>query len=137
MFIDLVGDHQEIVLDGQRRQRLQLSALQHRAGGVVRAVEQQRTGGGRDRAGQRVEIEREPVSVGHQWHTPPGRAGQRHRGGVGVVVGLDEQHLITRAHQGQQCGADGFGGADGDEYLGVRIVYQPVVGCLVFDDGIA
>ena len=76
--------------------------------------------------GQRVEIQREPVPVGYQRDASPGGAGKRDRGGVGVVVGLDEQHLIALPDQGEQGSADRFGGTDGDQHLGIRIVHQAV-----------
>ena len=48
VLVDLVGDHEQVVLDGQRRDGGELVAGEHRAGRVVRAVEQDEAGAGRD-----------------------------------------------------------------------------------------
>ena len=54
--------------------------------------------------------------------------------GVGVVVGLERDHLVARLDQGQQGGGDGLGGPGGDQDLGVRVVVQAVEALLVLGD---
>jgi hypothetical protein len=48
VLVDLVGDHEQVVLDGQGGDGGQFVAGEHRAGGVVRAVEQDEAGAGGD-----------------------------------------------------------------------------------------
>ena len=44
VLVGLVGDHEEVVVDGDPRDRLGLRAGEHHAGGVVRAVEHEQPG---------------------------------------------------------------------------------------------
>ena len=94
------------------------------AGRVVRAVEQQQPGLVADQA-------LEPVQVGpevgrRERERDPDRARHRDVGHVGVVVGLERDHLVARLEQGEQGGRDRLGRPRGDQHLGVRVVAEVV-----------
>ena len=65
MLVDLVGDHQQVVRAPRaRRSRASSVVGGDHAGRVVRRVEDQRPGPGRDRAAQRVDVDGEAAAVG-------------------------------------------------------------------------
>ena len=77
---------------------------------------------GGDGLAQRVHVDREPASVGDQWHGHAVTACHRDDGGVGVVERFDQQHLGARLDQADHGRRDGLGGAHGDQHLGVGVV---------------
>jgi len=132
VLVHLVADRDQVVRHTKLGDGRQLLAGEHGPGRVVRRVQQDRPGAWSDRRPQCVEIEREPAGggLGDQRNRPPGGAGEGDGRGVGVVVGLEEDHLVARLDQRQQGGGDGLGGADGDQDLGVRVEGGAVAGAL-------
>ena len=124
VLIHLVADQQHL---GRCQQRFQLSHVlsgPHLAAGVVRAVDQDRTGARRDRSGDGVEVR--PEAARHQRHAHHLSAGQLDVGHVAVVAGFEHDHLVARVHDRQDGGQDGLGRAGGDGDLGVRVAAEAV-----------
>lgn len=65
--------------------------------------------------------------VGAQGDRDATAAGQRDAGRVRVVVRLQRDDLVARLQQRQQRGGDGFGGAGGDQDLGVGVAGEAEV----------
>ena len=61
--VDLVGQHDQVVRHGDRGDALDVGARQHRAGGVLRAVEDEQARARRDERAQLVEVQAE-VALG-------------------------------------------------------------------------
>ena len=76
----------------------------------------------RDRGAQL--LERERVVGRAQGDDAPLRARERDARGVRVVVRLERHRLVARLEQREQGRRDRFGGAGGDEDLGVRVVLE-------------
>ncbi len=133
VFVDLVGDHHEVVLEREVGHRPQLGAGEHGAGRVVGAVEQHEPGPGGDRGPQRLDVEAEVRRP--QRDRPSYPAGHLEHRDVGVVVGLQHDHLVARLDQPEQGGRHGLGAAGGDHDLAVRVDLDPVVTSLVLGDG--
>lgn len=129
VLVDLVGDDQEIVLAGEAGDLGELLVGQDGAGGVVRSVEQDQAGVVGDGVAQFVQVEAvgAGLRVRAQGHRDAAAACQRDTGGVGVVVGLQGDDLVARFQQCQQRGREGFGGARGDQDLGVGVVGEAAV----------
>ena len=129
VLVDLVGDHDEVVLDRHVGHRLQLLPAEHRPGRVVRAVEQHEPGARRHRGPQRVDVEPE---VGRpQRHRPAYAARHLDHRDVRVVVGLQHDHLVARVDQPEQRRCDPLGAAGGHHHLAVRVELEAVVALLV------
>src|SRR5690606_28564174 len=95
VLVDLVGHHDQVVLAGDLGDRGQLGAREHRAGRIVRGVQQDQPGVGCDGGAQAVDVQDEPVAVRDE---PGGAApgpGEGDGGGVGVVVRLDQHDFLT------------------------------------------
>ena len=76
------------------------------AGRVVRRVQQHQAGTRAERAPQLVGVEPvPPVRSRAQRHRPPDRAGERDRGGVRVVVGLEAHDLVAGLAQREDAAA--------------------------------
>jgi len=134
VLVDLVGDHEQVALDGQRRDGRELVAGEDRTGWVVRAVEQDEAGARGDGVFEFIQVGAE--AGGAQGDRDPDPAGHGDVGGVGVVVGLERDHLVAGLDQGEQRGRHGLGGAGGDQDLGVRVVGQVVEALGVRGDGV-
>ena len=81
---------------------------------------------------QRVDVEAEVRRA--QGHRAPYAAGHLDAGDVGVVEGLQDDHLVTGVHEGQDRGGDRLGGAGGHQHLGGRVELDAVVPGLVRGD---
>ncbi|SLH47802.1 Uncharacterised protein [Mycobacteroides abscessus subsp. abscessus] len=126
VLVHLVGEHEQVVLAGQFGDRRQVGAAEHGAGRVVRGVDHEHPGARCDGRAQAVEVEHEAVAVGDQVGGAAVGTRQRDGGGVGVVVGLDEHHLLAGFDQPEQGGADRLGRADRHQHLGVGVVLGAV-----------
>ena len=93
VLVDLVGDDHQVVLDRELGDGRELGVGEHRAGRVVRAVEQQQPGAAGDRRAQLVDVQAE---VGRaQGDRPPNAARHLDAGDVGVVEGLERDDLVA------------------------------------------
>jgi hypothetical protein len=99
VFVDLVGDHQQVPLDRQLGDGGELLAAQHGAGGVVRSVEQDEPGARGDGGPQLVEVQPEGVAVRAERDRDPAAARHGDAGGV-RVVGLIVMGAILRPISG-------------------------------------
>ena len=134
--VDLIGDHQKVMLHGHRRQRCQFVAGQHQPGRVMRGVDDDRPGPRGDRGAHSVHVEGETAAARHQWHRHPVRAGHRDHRGVGVEERLQNQHLRARLNQSEHRGRDGLAGPDGDQHLSIRVELLAVAPSALSGDGL-
>src|SRR5690349_17330528 len=135
VLVDLVGDHEQVALDGQSRDGGEFVAGEHRAGGVVRAVEQDEAGAGRDGFGEFGQVGAEARRA--QRDRDADAAGHGDVGRVGVVVGLERDHLVARLDQREHGRRDRLGGAGGNQDLAVRVIPEAVEPLVVRCDGLA
>ena len=119
--VDLVGHDHEVACDGQPADRLQLTALEHAAGRVVRVADHQDARVLVDATGQRPLVADEPGAAVRQWCgiAPPAhvldRREERRVGG-----GLHD-HALAHLAESEQAGGhrlDQVG--DREDALGVR-----------------
>ncbi|CAB4884834.1 unannotated protein [freshwater metagenome] len=135
VLVDLVGDHDEIVLDGDVGDALQFAAGEHLAGGVVRRVEQDQLGARGDRCSYFVEVDAECRRMQCDGSYLP--AGHRNTCLIDVEHRLERDDLVAGVQQGQQRTGQSFTGSCGDQHLGGSIEAQAVEALLVFDNGLA
>ena len=117
---------------GQFDDALQHLAGEHRAGGVVRIVDQHHLGAVAERGLECGQVRHE--IRGQERGGDVRGAGEPDDGAIGVVERLEGEHLIARTYQREQRGGDGLGGAGGDDDFGLRIRGQPVEPLLVDRD---
>ena len=120
VLVDLVADEQDVGGVQNLLQTQHVGPAPHRGAGVVRAVDQDGAGAGRDGGLDLVEVGSEGAR--RQGHTHYGAAGQFDVGHVAVVAGLQHDHLVARAHYSQDGGDDGLGGTSCDGYFIRRAV---------------
>ena len=124
MLVDLVADRIGVVALHQFRDEGELGGGEDLAGGVHRAVEQDRLGL-RPEGGGQLGARQLPFRRGEA-HQLRHRAQHPHHRQVGVVERLDQHHLVARVEQRHQAGGDRLGGAGGDDHLRRRVDLQPV-----------
>ena len=134
VLVDLIGDHDEIPLHGQAGDLGQLGPAEHHAGRIVRGVDQDQPGPAGHRVAQHVQVG--PEGRRPQRHRHPGGAGHRDARRIGVVVGLERDHLVAGLQQREHGRRDRLGGAGRHQHLGVRVDLQPVEPLLVGGDGL-
>src|SRR5699024_4816896 len=109
------------------------------AGGVVRRVDDQQFRRIGHRGAQPVVIEAE-AGVGalalDERYRPAHAAGKRYYRRVGVVVRFDQDHFVAGFDQAEDRSGDPLGGADGDQYLRIRVGVDAVALAPVFGDGL-
>ena len=132
--VHLVGDRDRVELAAQGRDLLEVLTRQHGARGIVRRVDQHGPRPRRERVPQRVHIDSDMAARADQPRGATSGPGHRHRGHVGVVIRLDDDHLVVVLHQAHHRGGDGLRRADRHQRLGVRIVHQAGARRLVGDD---
>ena len=131
VLVDLVGDHDEVVATGDVRDGGELALVEHASGRVVRAVQQDHPGAVGDDGLELVGVE---AVVGcAQGHRASYAARELDRRAVAVVVGLADDHLVTRVDQPEHGRCDRLGGAGRDHDLVGREL-ETVVALLVPDD---
>ena len=110
VLVDLVGDRDQVVLAARRSAIVSSSARgQHPAGRVVRRVDEDRARLGRDRGAQLVRVEAPVRRV--QRHRHQARAGHLGRRAVGVIGGVEGEHLVVGLAQAEDRGGDRLGRA--------------------------
>ena len=122
MPVDVVGEHAHIgMIDQYVRDGGHLVPRVGRARGVAGRVEHQPAGTGRDRGGERLRPELEPVGrAGRHDHRRPFR--QHHHVGVGDPVGRRHDHLVARIEARHQRVVEHVLGAGAHADLVGRVV---------------
>ena len=132
VLVHLVGDGNEVVLDAQPGDGLELGEAEHPAARVVGSVQQEEAGGRRYRPLELFRIE--APSRRAQLHDAAPGTGQLDRGGVGVVVGLEDDDLVPLLAEAKHGRRDGLRGAGRDEDLRVGVEVEPPPARLVLGD---
>ena len=129
VFVDLVGDHPDALLDRPAADGLDLIGRIHRSGGVRRRHEHQRLGavghGPRRDASMPTRNPRRRRVASLDRYT----AAQTDRLGIGGPVGRRQQHLVTRVEQRGERVVEGVFAAVGDQHLGRRRPRSPESRC--------
>ena len=135
VLVHLVGHGDQVVAAADRGQQLQLVALEHPPGGVVRRVQHQHAGAVGQRGLDGRLLEPPPRRVqDDRAHARPGALGDR---GVRVVGRIQRDDLVALGQERQQRRRDGLGGAERDLHPRRRVDLQPVAAALVLGDGLA
>ena len=124
VLIHLVAHHPHI---GGRQQGLQgqhVGAAPDGAAGVVRRVDDDGAGLGRQGGGDFCKVG--PKGARRQRHAHHHATAEHDIGLVAVVAGFEHDHLVAGVHQRQQSGKNGLGGARGDGDLVCRAVVASV-----------
>ena len=138
VLVDLVGDDDQVVVDGQLGDLRQLAGVEHLAGRVVRRVEQDQPGARPDGGAQLGRVEAvAAVGLRAQQDGHGARPGQGDARLVAVVHRLEHDDLVAVVEHPEQRPGERLGGAGGDQHLGVGIVVQPVEALLVAGDRLA
>ncbi len=95
MFIDLVGDDDEVVFLRELGDDAQLASRVDLAGRIVRSIEQDHLRAAGDRGPEPVGVESPLVAVALQRDGAALGPTEGDAGRVGVVVGLEDHHLIA------------------------------------------
>ena len=132
VLVRLVGDHEEVVVDGERGDVLQLAAREDHAGGVVGGVQQQHRGPGCHRCAHRREVRTQGVCG--QRYRDPLRSRQGDHGGVQVEVRVEDHDLVVRFDKRQDGGRDCLGRPGRHHHPLGRVDVQVVEATLVFAD---
>ncbi len=124
--VDLIAQHQQIMLLRDLRQRQQLLAAVHLAHGVERRIDNNQFGLRADRGPQIFHIDPPVRRTGGAGPGPQGNidrcpARHDHRRRITVVERLDQDHLIARVHQPLHRGVNPLGRARGHNDLCQRI----------------
>ncbi len=135
VLVDLIGDDHGVVPGGKFDDALKHLAGEHRAGGVVRIVDQHHLGAAAEGRFQGRHVRHEVRS--EQWRRHVRGAGQSDHGAVGVVERFEGEHFVAGFHERQQRSRNGFGGAGGDDDLCLRVRRQAVEPLLVRRNGLA
>ena len=119
--VDLIGDHHQIVLDGELRNAFEVGPGGAGSSRVGREIEHQHPRTRRDGGGEVFRAQRKTVlSLGLNRHRNPMRHDDARA--VGHIARLVIDHFIARVHQRAQGEIDGFGNAHGDQNLTRRII---------------
>ncbi len=123
--VDLVAVDEQVVLVGDAGDGVELGAVEHRAGRIVRVAEEDALRPRRDRG---LDHLRRDAEVGVVGGADADRlaAGELDARGVGDEARLVVDDLVARVDRGAQRGVDALRGADGDEDLGARVVLDSV-----------
>ncbi|MNU73739.1 hypothetical protein D3C71_632260 [compost metagenome] len=105
-FIDLVHHHPQVMGDGEFGDGLQLFAVEHHAGGIVRVGQENRPGPGRDGLGQHRRIDTK-IIVRRARHPHQCGAGSLERCFVGHVHRVEGNHFVTGAEQAHRSHEQG------------------------------
>ena len=126
VLVHLVAEQQYVGGGQQRLQLLHLLGRPDRAAGVVRRVDDEQPGAGREGGGNALKVRREAAGLQRHAHGDgASHADGRH---VAVVARVQHDDLIARPGDGQNGGEQGLGGPGGEGDLGVGIVGVTVAG---------
>ena len=119
--VDLIGDHEQILLLHDLGDLLQILPLHDGPGGVVGEGENQNLGLRRDLLQQFFRSQPEIVLL-LQLDDHRRAVCQDGAGHVGDIAGLGNQHLVPRLQHGPQGQIDGLAAAHGHQDLGIGVV---------------
>ena len=125
VLVDLVTDDEHVMRHRQSDDLGEIVPIQHHAGGIVRAVDDDGLGALGESGGQLGMIQ--PEVRPEDTDTDPATAGEVDRGGVRVVERLQGDHLVAGVDERQDRRGQGLGGAGGDQDLGIGVVAQAVM----------
>ena len=135
VLVHLVGDQIDAGAFQQRGQRADVGLVEHRAGGVVRAVDDQQARLRRDGRAHAVPVHREGLRI--QRHVHGARAGQVDGRFVAVVGRVQHDDLFARAHHRVDRVEQRLGGAAGHGDLGVGVHLAAIAAQHLLGDGLA
>ena len=124
--VDLVGEHHDVGLADDVRDRLKLVAVHDRAGRVVRIGKDEQLGARRDGGAQRLGRQLELVLDARRQRHGNAACHLRERR-VADKARLGDEHLLAGIDEGADGVVDRLGAADGDEDLLVCVVAQLVL----------
>ena len=136
VLVDLVGHHQQVVLERDLGDGEHLGVGEHLPGRVVRGVQQDEARARGDRRTQTFLIEGVPVDPGLEGDRHDGRAGERDAGLIRVEHRLEHDDLVAVLEDAEERPGECLGGSGGDEHLGVGIDAHPPEPLLVLGDGL-
>ena len=119
VLVDVVGEDERVVLVARAGDQLELGAVEHLAGRVVRRVEDDGPRARPEGGAQLVGVDA-PVRL-VQRHVARDGAGEDGVGPVVLVERLEDDHLVARVHQRQHGRDHPLGRAAGDGDLGLRV----------------
>ena len=99
--VDLVGDHEQVVLDRQPGHEFHVFSREHAAGRVLGRVHDDQAGPRSHQSRQFVEVQAE-VAVLAQADAHRHRADEVHERRVDGVAGVGQDHLVAAFDTGQQ-----------------------------------
>ena len=107
VLVDLVGHHEDVVLDREPGDRGEVVVAEHDPGRVVRRVDQHQLGPRSERRGELGVVE--PEVGAEEADADPDPAGEVDRGRVRVVEGFERDDLVARVdvrldHRGERLG---------------------------------
>ncbi len=129
VLVDLVADGIGVVRLDQAGDERQLVRTEHLARRVMRGVEDEELGPGRESRLKRV-FRQLPAGrlQADQTRNAAGAADERQ---IRIVERLDQHHLIARRDQPEAGCGEGLGGAGGDQHLGLPVEIEPVMAPIV------
>ena len=120
VFVDLVSQHEEVLLRAEFGELGECPTGKDRAGRVVRGIDDDHGGLVRHGRAYRIDVDIPAVAGFLQGDGDAGGVGKRDGSGVGIVVGLKDNDLVAGLHEAQHRGGDGFGSARGDHDVVLR-----------------
>jgi len=132
--VDLVREHDQVMLLRNLRDLLQALTAEHRAGGVVGIADQQRLAG---RGDGRLDLDAGDLEIVGELGGDGYRraAGKDHLSRVGHKAGLRHDHLVARVQQRGQRQIERLADAHRHQDLVLRIVVDPVERLQLLADG--
>ena len=130
VFVDLVRQQERVRPADDAGEPVEIVTTEYRAGRIVRKVDDQEPGLVGDRVGESVPVHREIEAVigDCERHVSRDSSGEGDRRFVGVVRGVEDDHLVAGANDRLDCAEQAFGRAGADRYFGIvidRAALQP------------
>ena len=139
VLVDLVGDDDQVVIDGQLGDHAPARAASNTLPvglcGVLSRIIRVRGPTAASQLGRVEAVAAVGLRTQQDGHRP--RPGQGDARLVAVVHRLEDDDLVAVVEHPEQRPGERLGGAGGDQHLGVGIVIQPVEALLVAGDGLA
>ena len=119
VLVDLVGDGNDLMLAAEIGNQVKFLARINLAGRIVRRIDDNGAGAGVESSCKLVRIEAPLVTA--QRHIVRSKSRHHHVGHIAVIDRLEDDHFVARIGQSQDRGENRFGGAGGDQNLGLPI----------------